>query len=57
VALIAAGGGARAGARSHRPANHYTLLRTLEDVFGLPPLRRAAAHGAGPLAPLLRSGA
>ena len=57
VALIAAGGGTRPGARSARPASHYTLLRTIEDAFGLPPLRRAAAASPRPLAPLLRSGA
>jgi hypothetical protein len=57
VALIAAGGGTRSGARSARPASHYTLLRTIEDAFGLPPLRRAAAASPRPLAPLLRSGA
>lgn len=42
VALIAAGGGARAGARSSAPADHYTLLHTIESAFGLPPLRNAA---------------
>ncbi|WP_168733515.1 alkaline phosphatase family protein [Deinococcus sp. Arct2-2] len=34
------------GIRSNRPYNHYSLLRTLEDAWGLPPLREAAHAGA-----------
>lgn len=30
------------GVRSERPYNHSSLLRTLEDAWGLPPLREAA---------------
>ncbi|QBY07434.1 hypothetical protein E5F05_05550 (plasmid) [Deinococcus metallilatus] len=30
------------GVRSNRPYNHSSLLRTLEDAWGLPPLREAA---------------
>lgn len=29
------------GVRSEQPYNHYSLLRTLEDAWGLPPLREA----------------
>jgi phosphatidylinositol-3-phosphatase len=29
--------------QSSRPANHYDLLRTIEDAWGLPPLGQAAA--------------
>ncbi|THF87332.1 hypothetical protein E7T09_09350 [Deinococcus sp. KSM4-11] len=30
------------GVKSRVPYNHYSLLRTLEDAWGLPPLRQAA---------------
>ncbi len=53
VALIAAGGGARDGARSSGPANHYTLLHTIESSFGLPPLGNAASAPTSPLQRLL----
>lgn len=35
----------KAGVTSDQPYNHYSLLRSLEDHFGLPPLREAA-HAA-----------
>lgn len=35
------GAGIRAG-RYPEPMNHYTLLRTIEDAYGLPALGRAA---------------
>ena len=38
------------GVRSERPYTHYSLLRTLEDAWGLPPLREAAR--ATPMADL-----
>ena len=53
VALIAAGGAARPGARSSAPADHYTLLHTIENAFGLPPLRRAATAPTLPVQRLL----
>ena len=53
VALIAAGGAARDGARFRGPANHYTLLHTIESTFGLPPLRQAASAQTSPLTRLL----
>ena len=53
VALIAAGGAAEAGARSRAPADHYTLLHTIENAFGLPPLRKAAGAPAWPVQGLL----
>ena len=49
VALIAAGGAARRGARSPVPANHYSLLRTIEANLGVPALRKASL----PSTPLL----
>lgn len=37
------------GGRNDTPYNHYSLLRTVEDVFGLAPLGYARdAHGFGP---------
>jgi hypothetical protein len=41
VAMILAGPGVRPGARLRRPLDHYSLLATIEDAFGLPRLRRA----------------
>ena len=49
VALIAAGGAARSGARTPVPANHYALLRTIEANLGVPALRNASL----PSTPLL----
>jgi hypothetical protein len=51
VPLIAAGGGALPHSRSRLPANHYALLHTLEDSFGLAPLRKASS---APIAPVNR---
>jgi len=51
VPLIAAGGGARPHSRSRLLANHYSLLHTIEDSFGLPPLRKASS---APIAPVNR---
>jgi hypothetical protein len=41
IATIVAGDGARAGTRSSVPYDHYSLLRTIEDEWGLPRLRGA----------------
>jgi hypothetical protein len=41
VATVLVGPAVRRGARVSTPYNHYSLLRTIEDAFGLPPLRRA----------------
>lgn len=43
--------GGKAGVTSDRAYNHYSLLRTLEDGFGLPPLRGAVK--AQPMTDLL----
>ena len=40
----------RSGATSDQPANHYSLLRTIEDVFGLDHLGAAATGGLQDLA-------
>lgn len=50
VALIAAGPAIAQGVRSQTPYDHYSLLRTIEDAWGLPPLRSAA--GAAPMTDL-----
>jgi phospholipase C len=38
IVTLAAGPGARAGARSAVPYDHYSLLKTIENVFDLPKL-------------------
>jgi hypothetical protein len=42
VATIVAGPGVRSGGRDPTPYDHYALLRSLEQRFGLRPLRHAA---------------
>jgi hypothetical protein len=57
IVTIVAGPGARRGARLGTPANHYSLLQTIEDVLGLPRLRGAACACTPSLAPLLSTSA
>lgn len=54
VALIAAGGAARRGARTAVAANHYALLRTIEANFKLPALRNAGNRSTPLLSGLLK---
>jgi phosphatidylinositol-3-phosphatase len=54
IPTIVAGPAARAGARSLVAYDHYSLLRTIEDAFGLPHLRGAACPCTKPLSALLR---
>jgi phosphatidylinositol-3-phosphatase len=42
VSLIAAGTSVRPHARTGQAADHYSLLRTMEDALGVPPLGSAA---------------
>ena len=42
IATIVAGPGARIGARMTTPADHYSILQTIEDLFRVPRLRGAA---------------
>jgi hypothetical protein len=49
IATMGVGDGVPAGTWTTR-ADHYSLLRTIEDVYRLPPL--GAAAGATPVAPL-----
>jgi phosphatidylinositol-3-phosphatase len=44
IATIVAGPGARPGVRITTPTDHYSVLQTIEDLFGLPRLRGAACH-------------
>src|SRR5262249_50101946 len=55
IVTILAGGLARAGGRMRTPADHYSVLRTIEDLFGLPRMAGARCVCTPSLAPLLRS--
>jgi phosphatidylinositol-3-phosphatase len=50
VTMVAAGSGVKRGYRSSLPYDHYSLLRTIEDAWGLPQLGNSAA--ATPMADL-----
>jgi len=54
ILTVVAGPGARAGVRSMRPYDHYSLLRTIEDLWGLPRLGNAALGSTHPMTDLLR---
>jgi hypothetical protein len=56
VPLIALGPAARAGTRVATAANHYALLRTIEDRFGLSRLGDAGDSSTPSLTGLLRPG-
>jgi hypothetical protein len=56
VATIVAGPGARRGAQLTTPADHYSLLQTIEDILGLRRLRNAACTCTPSLRPLLARG-
>ena len=43
VALIAAGGAVDHGVRIAHPANHYTLLHTVQHIFRVPSIERLEA--------------
>jgi hypothetical protein len=53
IATILAGPGARRRARLTVPVDHYSTLRTIEDLLGLPRLRGAACACTPSLQPLL----
>jgi hypothetical protein len=57
IATIVAGPGARRGARQTARVDHYGVLATIEDTFGLPRLGAAAGRGHGSLRPLLTQSA
>jgi phosphatidylinositol-3-phosphatase len=54
VPLIVTGPAARPGGRSALAYDHYSLLRTIEDAFGLPRLRGAGCGCTRALGTLLR---
>ena len=54
IATILAGALARAGRRMRTPADHYSVLQTIEDLFGLPRMAGARCVCTPSLAPLLR---
>jgi hypothetical protein len=54
VATIVAGGLAKHGRRMRTPADHYSVLQTVEDLLGLSRLRGAACACTPSLQPLLR---
>jgi hypothetical protein len=56
IVTVVVGPRARAGARLATPADHYSVLQTIEDLFGLPRLRGAACVCTPSLGPLLASG-
>jgi phosphatidylinositol-3-phosphatase len=56
IVTVVAGAGARPGARLAKPTDHYSVLQTIEDLFGLRRLRGAACACTPSLAPLLAPG-
>lgn len=57
VATILAGGAARPHATMTKATDQYSVLQTIEDLFGLPRLRGAACPCTPSLAPLLGAAA
>ena len=53
IATIVAGPDARLGARMTTPADHYSILQTIEDLFRVPRLRGAACSCTASLRTLL----
>lgn len=54
ILTLIAGPGARAGARSNAPYDHYSLLRTIEDLWDLPKLGYAGCSCTQAMTDLLR---
>jgi hypothetical protein len=54
IATILAGGAARRGVRFAKPVDHYSVLQTIEDLFGLRRLGAAACVCTPSLQPMLR---
>jgi hypothetical protein len=53
IATILAGGAAAPGSRLRAPVDHYSVLQTIEDLFGVPRLGAAACACTRSLQPLL----
>lgn len=56
IVMIAAGPGARPHKRFKTPVDHYSLLQTIEDLFGVSRLRGASCACTPSLAPMLKAG-
>jgi hypothetical protein len=56
VSTLLIGALVRHGARLARPEDHYSILRTIEDLWHLPRLREARCACTPSLLPLLKSG-
>lgn len=54
ILTLVAGPGARPGAQSDVPYDHYSLLRTIEELWGLPKLRYAGCSCTRAMTDLLR---
>jgi phosphatidylinositol-3-phosphatase len=54
IATVLAGADVRSGARMARPIDHYGVLASIEDAFGVPRLGAARDPRHGSLAPLFR---
>lgn len=60
IATVLAGPDVRPGSRDDRPADTYSLLRTIDAALGLPPLGRAQVRRpldrlVGPISPVVQS--
>jgi hypothetical protein len=56
IATVVAGPDVRRGARMTQPIDHYGVLASIEDAFGLPHLGAAGDPRHGSLGPLFRNG-
>jgi phosphatidylinositol-3-phosphatase len=56
IVTVLAGPLARPGARMRTPSDHYSVLQTIEDLFGLPRMAGAGCTCTPSLAPLLSFG-
>jgi hypothetical protein len=54
ILTLIAGPGARGGTRSTVPYDHYSLLRTIEDLWRLPKLGYSGSPATQPMTALLR---
>jgi len=55
IATIVAGPGARSGVTSSKAYDHYSILRTIEDAWGLARLANAACSCSAPMKDLIKT--
>ncbi|MDP9331256.1 MAG: alkaline phosphatase family protein [Actinomycetota bacterium] len=55
IVTIVAGSGAKSGDTFTMSADHYSILKTIEELYGMNPLRGAACTCTNDLTPLIRS--